>query len=121
MELLKACAAEKGCSLYEALLQNLEHPLIQSSKAGELVSLIKKYEDHRGMKLSELLHRLLTESGYLAMLKAAGDGERLDNLAELLQAVEEYEASAGEECSFRSIWHRRPCIPTGTGNSAGKR
>lgn len=100
MELLKACAAEKGCSLYEALLQNLEHPLIQSSKAGELVSLIKKYEDHRGMKLSELLHRLLTESGYLAMLKAAGDGERLDNLAELLQAVEEYEASAGEECSL---------------------
>lgn len=100
MELLQAYARERSCTLYKALLDNLQHPLIAASKAGELVQLMDAYQSHEGMKLSELLSRLLTESGYMAMLKTAGDGERMDNLAELLQSLEEYEQSAGEVCSL---------------------
>lgn len=100
MELLKSYAREQNCTLYKALLSNLQHPLIAASKAGELVQLMDTYRHHQGMKLSELLSHLLTDSGYMAMLKAAGDGERMDNLAELLQSVEEYEQSAGEACSL---------------------
>lgn len=100
MELLKAYALEKGCSLYTALRENVHHPLIAASKGGELIALMDAYKHHEGMKLSELLSRLLTESGYMAMLKEAGDGERMDNLAELLQSLEEYERSAGEDCSL---------------------
>ena len=103
MAFLRAYAQEKGCSLYGALLDNLDHPMIQSSDAASFVTLLKAYEDHEGMKMSELLSHLLTESGYMKMLKQLGDGDRLDNIAELLQSLEEYETSAGEDCTLEDF------------------
>ncbi len=103
MAFLRAYAQEKGCSLYGALLDNLDHPMIQSSDAAAFVTLLRAYENHEGMKMSELLSHLLTESGYMKMLKQLGDGDRLDNIAELLQSLEEYETSAGEDCTLEDF------------------
>lgn len=100
MAFLRAYAQQKGCTLYGALLDNLDAPLIASSDAASFVSLLRAYESYDGMKMSELLSHLLTESGYMKMLKTLGDGDRLDNIAELLQSLEEYEASAGEQTTL---------------------
>ena len=40
---------------------------------------------------------LLDATGYEAMLRQAGEQERLDNLAELKQSVDEFEKTSGEE------------------------
>ena len=40
------------------------------------------------------------DGGYEAMLRTEGSQERLDNLAELKQAVYEYETTCGEECTL---------------------
>ena len=77
--------------------------MIQSSDAAAFVTLLRAYENHEGMKMSELLSHLLTESGYMKMLKQLGDGDRLDNIAELLQSLEEYETSAGEDCTLEDF------------------
>ena len=45
----------------------------------------------RGGQFREVLSAVLNESGYEMMLRTEGSQDRLDNLAELKQAVYEYE------------------------------
>ena len=52
------------------------------------------------MPISELLSAVLDKSGYERMLRTEGSQERLDNLAELRQAVYEYETTCGEEADL---------------------
>ncbi len=47
--------------------------------------------------MSEVLSKILNESGYEEMLRTEGAQDRLDNLAELKQSVFEYETTCGEE------------------------
>lgn len=53
-----------------------------------------------GRPVSEVLSAVLNESGYEMMLRTEGSQDRLDNLAELKQAVYEYETTCGEECTL---------------------
>lgn len=101
MAMLKEYAEKNGCSLYQALQQNLEHELLLKTKAREFLGLVEKYRAvYEEMKLSELLTNVLNDSGYEALLRTNGEQERLDNLAELKQSIFEYERDAGEECSL---------------------
>ncbi len=94
---IKAYAAEYRCSLYDALKENLETDLIRRSKAMEYVRMIEKYRAiFDQMELTDLLSGILAESGYEAMLRTNGEEERLDNLAELKQAIFDFERKAGE-------------------------
>ena len=94
---LKDYAALRRMSLYEALLENLETELFRKSRAVEYARMIEKYRAiYPGMDLTDLLTEILTESGYEAMLRLSGEEDRLDNLAELKQAIYDYEAKAGE-------------------------
>ncbi|MBQ9148815.1 MAG: UvrD-helicase domain-containing protein [Oscillospiraceae bacterium] len=98
---LKEYAQMNRCNLYEALLANLETDLFRRSRAKEYVRLIEKYRAiFDGMDLTDLLSGILGESGYEQMLRASGEEERLDNLAELKQAIYDFERKAGEEVSL---------------------
>lgn len=101
IEILQNYADEKECSLYEALLDNMDHELVVKSDADKFVTLIEKYrQQYKKLRLSELVTVILSESGYEAMLRQSGEDERLANLAELKQAVKDYEESAGEDTSL---------------------
>ena len=98
---LKEYAALHQCSLYEALTALLDTELIRRSRAKEFVRLIEKYRAiFDGMDLTDLLSGILSESGYEDMLRTCGEEERLDNLAELKQAIYDFERKAGEEVSL---------------------
>ena len=98
---LKEYAELHGCSLYEATLANLDTKLFQKSRAKEYVRLIEKYRKiHESMDLSDLLSGILSESGYEDMLRTCGEEDRLDNLAELKQAIYDFQRKAGEEVSL---------------------
>ena len=100
MAFLEERAEAEGRSLYQTLCLYLEDPLFQGTRAGALVSLVERFASGYGDRpVSELLADLLHASGYEAMLRTAGSQERLDNLAELKQAVYEYETTCGEECT----------------------
>lgn len=99
MELVQEYALVHNCSLYQALLENLDEPLIEKTQVFEFVSLIERYKKkYENMRLSDLLAAVLNESGYEKMLRQMGEQERLDNLSELKQSVYEFEKNAGEEC-----------------------
>ena len=98
---LKEYAAMHRCSLYEALKAMLETDLIRRSRAKDFVRLIEKYRAiFDGMDLTDLMSGILSESGYEDMLRTCGEEERLDNLAELKQAIYDFERKAGEEVSL---------------------
>lgn len=107
MEFLEMYAEAHGMKLYEALQDNLDNPLIASSKAKEFVELIDGYKQSFKMfKLTDLLQGIMNDSGYEAMLRTSGDDSRLENLAELKQAVFNYENDAGEETSLADYLQR---------------
>ena len=94
---LKAHAAARGCTLYQALMDNLETDSFRRCKAKDYVRLIEKYRAiFDQMDLTDLLAGVLHESGYEQMLRTAGEEERLDNLAELKQAIFDFTRKAGE-------------------------
>ena len=98
---LKAYAEEANCSLYDALKENLDTDLIKRSKAMEYVRMIEKYRAiYDQMQLTDLLSGVLSESGYEQMLRTSGEEDRLDNLAELKQAIFDFERKAGEEVTL---------------------
>ena len=98
---LQEYAAREGCSLWQALLENLEESLLKGTKARQFASLIQFFAaDYAQRPVSEVLGAVLDQSGYEEMLRTEGSQERLDNLAELKQSVYEYETSCGEETSL---------------------
>ncbi|MBQ7613882.1 MAG: UvrD-helicase domain-containing protein [Butyrivibrio sp.] len=98
MSFLETYARDRGCSLYMALNENLENELIKGTKAAQFIELIERFaESYEGLPVSEVLSKILNDSGYEEMLRTEGAQDRLDNLAELKQSVFEYETTCGEE------------------------
>lgn len=101
MEFLLEKSKEEGKSLYDTLKSHLEDPIFKGTKAGDFVELIETFsKEQEGKPVSETLTHLLDESGYEKALRIEGNQVRLDNLAELKQAIFEYEVSAGEETTL---------------------
>ena len=98
---LKAHAEANRCTLYESLGKLLETESFRRSRAKDYVRLIEKYRAiYEGMDLTDLLSGILQDSGYERILRESGEEERLDNLAELKQAIYEFQRKAGEEVSL---------------------
>jgi DNA helicase-2/ATP-dependent DNA helicase PcrA len=103
MEFLEQYAAAHGCTLYNALRATLDDEIFKGTQAARFVALIESFAE-RGApnaSISETLSAVLDESGYERMLRTEGGQARLDNLAELKQAVHEYETTCGEEADIR--------------------
>ncbi|MBR1660113.1 MAG: UvrD-helicase domain-containing protein [Oscillospiraceae bacterium] len=79
MKLLEQTAAEKGCSLYEALRLSLDDPGFKGTKAAAFIELIERFAGGGARSASELLGELLDRSGYERMLRTEWAQERLAN------------------------------------------
>ena len=98
MRFLKEYAAANGSLLYDALVKSIDEPMFANTQARRFVKLIERFSSiYHTMPASELLSAVLNESGYEEALRTEGAQDRLDNLAELKQAVYEYETGCGEE------------------------
>ena len=98
MRALKEYAEKNSCSLYDALKACADERLFASTHAKRFIKLIEHFSStYKNISASETLSAILNESGYEAMLRTEGAQDRLDNLAELKQAVYEYESACGEE------------------------
>ncbi len=101
MDFLKTFAEEHGCTLYSALSENLHENIFKGTLAADFIMLIEKFTAlSNEMSLTNLLTAMLQESGYEEMLRTSGDHNRLDNLAELKQAIYDYETTCGEDFSL---------------------
>lgn len=100
--LVKAYAESHRCSLYNGLLDILEDKTIKSTGVAAFVDTIEAFKKtYKEKSLSDLVTEVLDQTGYEAMLRQSGEQERLDNLAEFKQSVDEYEKTSGEENTLK--------------------
>ena len=100
MKFLRQYAEGNGMSLFQALCDNLDNAIMKGTKAREFVDLVERYSPMADKRpASELIADLLDKSGYERALRTEGSQERLDNLAELRQAIYEFETTCGEEAT----------------------
>ena len=98
MAFLEEFAQKHGCTLYQALKRTLDEDIFKRTKAAQFVRLIEEFSaGYEARQVSDLLSDILDKSGYEEMLRTEGSQEKLDNLAELKQAIYEYETTCGEE------------------------
>lgn len=101
MSMLKSYCETHRCSLYSGLQDLLEEKTVKSTGASAFVDIIENFRrTYKEKSLSDLVTELMAATGYEAMLRQAGEQERLDNLAELKQSIDEYEKTSGEENSL---------------------
>ena len=104
MEFLREYAAEHQLSLYQALKETLDSDQMKRTGASSFVALMEEFiHSASDRPASEILSEVLDKSGYEKMLRTEGSQDRLDNLAELKQAVHEYEMTCGEETTLESF------------------
>ena len=120
MRFLEERAAQYGCSLYDALCRTLDDDIFKGAKASKFVSLIETYASNYAERpVSEVLSAVLNDSGYEEALRTEGAQERLDNLAELKQAVYEYETTCGEEATLEHYLSHVALFSNADGQQAG--
>ncbi len=100
MTFLKEFAERNHISLYESLRKNLDHDIFKGTAANDFVDFVEQFSsEYHFMMLSDLMTLALDKSGYEKLLRLEGGQARLDNLAELKQAIIEFEESCGEDFS----------------------
>ena len=120
MRFLQEYAAQNGCTLYASLERTIEDEIFKHTGAKKLLSLIDRFSaGYADTPVSELLSAVMDVSGYEEMLRTEGSQERLDNLAELKQAMHEYEISCGEESTLES-YLSHIALMTNTDATSGK-
>ena len=93
---------------------------MRGTKAKKFIDLIDRFADsYEGLPVSEVLSKILNESGYEEMLRTEGAQDRLDNLAELKQSVFEYETTCGEEVGLED-YLRHVALFTNADSDAGQ-
>ena len=120
IKFLQDYAEENNCSMYNALIYNIEAEQFKRTKAKEFIGLIERFkEQYQDMTLTDLLLHILKDSGYEEQMRVAGEEDRLDNLAELKQSIFEYETTAGEETNLHT-YLQHIALFTGGDRDSGK-
>jgi len=90
-------AASNGISFYKAMIEASTSSLLGSgprNKVAEFTNLLERFRlSAKSLSLPELAQMVMTESGYISRLKDSqddDDAERLENLEQLLAAMEEF-------------------------------
>lgn len=91
-------------SLFEALKALCDTELFTGSKAKEFVDTIENLRIGADeQSVSELLQKILVNTGYEMYIRESGDIERLDNVTELLRSIVTQESSFGEHLSLSAF------------------
>jgi DNA helicase-2/ATP-dependent DNA helicase PcrA len=94
---LRNRAAEDDTTLYNALRRHIDNPLFKDSGAKHFIETIENAKSEaQTLAVSELLQRLLRDSGYESYIRQSGEMERLDNVSELLRSIVQRETEHGE-------------------------
>ena len=103
VEAIASIAEMTGRSMLEVCEHAGEYVALGKSltRLEEFAALIRAFRTHSGT-LSELVERVIRETGYLAMLEAQGEEgiTRIDSVNELISAALEYEKRVGEVASL---------------------
>jgi DNA helicase-2/ATP-dependent DNA helicase PcrA len=109
IEKVETFSRERGLSLYEGLMQELEEEgfaPVTHAKIEEFIHLIEEFrKEMRSLPLSQLTLAVLAKTGYLHRLKEEGTEEafsKIENIDELINVMTAFE-QGGEEVSLETF------------------
>ncbi len=92
--MLKSIAQNEGISMYRALKKYADIPEFSRSRIYEFINMVEKIRSIVDKTaVSEILNRVLVDSGYEKYIREAGNMERLDNISELKKMTLDQERS----------------------------
>ena len=104
LDLLKKYAESNKTSLYSALSACCLQDSFKGCKAQEFIAAIEGLRALADtLSVSELLSRIMADTGYELYIRESGDIERLDNVSELLRGIVTQEAEFGEHLSLATF------------------
>ncbi len=103
-----AAGDDRPGGLLGALYAGLSDPdvgdALRGTGAAEFARVMQALRhDAPSLRISDLVRRIGTETGYEAYIRSMGDEERLENLAEFQRMAEEFENSFGEDLSLSAF------------------
>lgn len=88
-------------ALYAGLADPDVGDALRGTGAAEFARVIRALRhDAPSLRVSDIVRRVCTETGYEAYIRSLGDEERLENLAEFQRMAEEFEKGFGEDLSL---------------------
>lgn len=104
LDILKNYAESNNTSLYKALLDCHEQDSFKGSNAKGFISAIESLRIlSETLSVSELLSRIMKDTGYEIYIRESGDIDRLDNVTELLRGIVIQETEFGEHLSLATF------------------
>ena len=87
-----------GCSLYEALKKGIDAGTFKEKSISGFVELVEECQRRQSeMTITNLLDYVLNRSGLNDLYRTDGDEERLENIAELVNSIKNYEEENKED------------------------
>ncbi len=106
LEVIKNHANNRKISLYNALKELCESESMGGCKAKEFIAAIEKLkQEAEVLPVSELLQKIIKDTGYELYIRESGDIERLDNVTELLRSIVTQETEFGEHLPLVTFLH----------------
>ena len=88
-------------SLFETLALHIHESPFKSSGAEPFTQWVTQFRSELdGMRITEIVNRASTETGYEQYIRELGDEERYENLMEFKRIADEFERSFGEELTL---------------------
>lgn len=104
LETIKNYAQNNNTSLYDALKECYRQDSFTGCKAKEFITAIEKLKaESETLSVSELLQKIMKDTGYEIYIRESGDIERLDNVTELLRSIVTQETDFGEYLSLSAF------------------
>ncbi|MBR6514505.1 MAG: UvrD-helicase domain-containing protein [Clostridia bacterium] len=90
--------------LFDILESNITDPVFKNSGAAEFISCINALRnDSSHMKISDIVERVCSDTGYEKYIRELGDMERFENLSEFKRIADEFEKSFGETVTLKEF------------------
>ena len=101
---LRTIADANNSTLYEAMKENIDHPTLKDSGSRKFLDVIEDAKIAAAtLQVSELLQKLLIDTGYEQYIRESGEMDRLDNVSELVRSIVTLENDYGEPLTLSAF------------------
>lgn len=104
LSFIRAQAEADNATMYDTMKKHIDNLIFKGSGAREFVRIIENMKEYaETAQVSELLQRLLLETGYEQYIRESGEMDRLDNVSELARSIVTLETEYGEPLTLSAF------------------
>jgi DNA helicase-2/ATP-dependent DNA helicase PcrA len=104
LSFIRAQAEADNAAMYNTLKKHIDDPVFKGTGARKFVNVIESMKEYaETAQVSELLQKLLLETGYEQYIRESGEMDRLDNVSELARSIVTMETEYGEPLTLSAF------------------